>query len=148
MMFDILSATAEYAPQLAQIEDRCFTSPWTQKQLEDDIKSPSTVYYIAVCNGEVCGYGGMWRVLDEGSITNIAVLEEHRRKGIASALLKQLLSCGVNYVTLEVRRSNTSAINLYSKHGFKPVGVRRDYYTNPDGSKEDAFLMAWKNIID
>ena len=145
MMFDIIPVTADLAPQLAEIEDKCFPTPWSQKQLEEDIKSPSTLYFAAVCEGQVCGYAGMWRILDGGSITNIAVLKEHRRKGIASALLKQLLSCGVNYVTLEVRTNNTSAINLYRSHGFEPVGVRKGYYTNPDGTKDDAFLMAWKN---
>ncbi len=146
MMYKILPVTVEYAPMLAQIEARCFPMPWTQKQLEDDILSPSTVYYAAVCDGNICGYAGMWRVMDEGSITNIAVLEEHRRNGIASALLKQLLSCNVKYVTLEVRKSNSSAINLYKKHGFDVAAVRKDYYSNPDGTKEDALLMVWKQV--
>ena len=144
-MFDVVTVTAEYAPQLALVEEMCFPTPWSPKQLEEDISSPNTLYLAAICDGQVCGYAGMWRVLDEGSITNIAVVEEHRRKGIASTLLKQLLSCGVNYVTLEVRTNNTSAIKLYQNHGFEPVGVRKGYYTNPDGTKEDAFLMAWKN---
>ena len=144
-MFEVIPVTADLAPQLALVEERCFPMPWSQKQLEEDISSPNTIYLAAVCDGQVCGYAGMWRVLDEGSITNVAVVDEHRRKGIASALLKKLLSCGVNYVTLEVRMNNTSAINLYQNHGFTPVGVRRGYYTNPDGTKDDAFLMAWKN---
>lgn len=144
MMYSVLPVTAEYAPMLAQVESSCFDTPWTQKQLEDDILSPSTVYYAAVCDGKVCGYAGMWRVMDEGSITNIAVLGEHRRKGIASALLKQLLSCDVKYVTLEVRKSNISAIALYKKFGFETAGVRKNYYSNRDGTREDALLMLWK----
>ncbi len=145
MMFSIIPATEEHISAIAYIEAECFPVPWTEKQLADDIASPSTVYYIAVCDGEVCGYAGMWKVIDEGSITNIAVLKQHRNKGIASALLQALIDSQVNFISLEVRMSNTSAIRLYEKHGFTPVGVRKEYYTNVDGTKEDAFLMVWKN---
>ncbi len=145
MMFNIIPATEEHISDITHIEEECFPVPWTEKQLADDIKSPATRYFVAVCDNTVCGYAGMWQVLDEGSITNIAVLKEYRNKGIASALLKEILASNVNYVTLEVRTTNTPAISLYEKHGFKPMGIRKGYYTNPDGTKDDAILMVWKN---
>ncbi|MDD4688362.1 MAG: ribosomal protein S18-alanine N-acetyltransferase [Eubacteriales bacterium] len=147
-MFDIRPATIADAKSIADIENRCFPSPWSLKQIEEDISSPQTKYFLAVCDGVICGYTGMWNVLDEGSITNIAVLEEYRRKGIARALLNALLSCNVAYVTLEVRRSNASAICLYKKFNFQILGTRKDYYSNPDSTKEDAYIMAWKLMKD
>ena len=143
-MFEIRPVTESDAHALFLIEEECFPTPWSEKQLQEDIASPSTVYLCAVQSGKICGYGGMWRVLDDGSITNIAVLNEYRNQGIASAILMALLDDNVGFVTLEVRRSNSSAISLYEKHGFTVVGVRRNYYANPDGTREDAYLMAWK----
>ena len=83
-------------------------------------------------------------VLDEGDIGNVAVAPEHRRQGIADALLDALCAraaaLDLAFLTLEVRASNAPAIALYRKHGFQTVGQRRNYYQKPD---EDALLMTW-----
>jgi len=101
-------------------------------------------YMVAAQAGEVVGYCGMYKVLDEGNITQVAVREDVRRQGIAGKLLQDFMQngkdCGVNAYTLEVRVSNQSAIRLYEACGFIKECVRKDFYSAP---KEDAYIM-WK----
>lgn len=91
----------------------------------------------------IVGFAGMWTMVDEAHITNIAVRPSHRRQGIGKLLLASIIDmaekANASLVTLEVRASNTVAQNLYTKSGFKQVGVRRGYYTN---NREDAILMS------
>ena len=92
--------------------------------------------------GTVLGYVGMMTVLDEGYISNVAVRADCRRKGIADALISEMLNAAkrreLSFVTLEVRAGNQAAIALYAKHGFLPVGKRKNYYELP---RADAILM-------
>ncbi len=92
------------------------------------------------------GYMGMWRILDECHITNVAVLPEYRKMGIASSLINKMVEickCSeIQTMTLEVRESNLPAINLYRKFGFISAGKRPTYYLKP---LEDAIIM-WKKI--
>ena len=98
-------------------------------------------------NGAVLGYVGMMFVLDEGYISNVAVAPDFRRQGVADALIAALMTraeeLALAFVTLEVRAGNEPAKSLYAKHGFVPVGRRKNYYDLP---KEDAILMTrfWK----
>ena len=98
----------------------------------------------AAAGETVLGYANFLHVLDEGDIGNVAVAPEHRRQGIADALLDALCAraaaLNLAFLTLEVRASNAPAIALYRKHGFQTVGQRRNYYQKPD---EDALLMTW-----
>ena len=92
-------------------------------------------------DGTVLGYAGLHVAVDEGYIDNIAVREEYRRQGVGEALLDVFLRFGrekLAFLTLEVRPSNTPAIQFYMKHGFAQVGRRKNYYTAPT---EDAILM-------
>lgn len=102
------------------------------------------MYIVAECGGLVVGYAGVWRVEDEGHITNVAVLPEYRGKRIASSLLEEMFDiCGKNGIvdyTLEVRVSNFPAISLYEKHGFESEGIRPGYYQD---NHEDAMIM-WR----
>ena len=102
------------------------------------------IYYVAVEDGKILGYAGMWHVVVEGHITNVGVLEEARCKGIGSMLMEKLIEIGVEKkmygITLEVRMGNAPAQALYHKYGFKAEGIRKNYY--PD-TKEDAIIM-WK----
>ena len=92
--------------------------------------------------GDTLGYVGMAYVLDEGYISNVAVRAYARRQGIGDALISALTAraaaLGLSFITLEVRRSNAPAAALYGKHGFVPVGERKNYYEHP---REDAVLM-------
>ena len=100
------------------------------------------VFLIAEENGKLLGYVGMMHVLDEGYISNVAVAPEARRRGVAGALIRELLRRAeekeLSFVTLEVRESNAAAIALYERFGFRSVGRRKQYYEAP---REDALLM-------
>ncbi len=125
---------------IAEIERRCFSTPWTVEQI---ISSEDTTAFFLAKDGEkVIGYGGMYTVLDEGYVTNIGVLPEYRRKGIGSKIVKELINFSIekslSFITLEVRISNVAAIELYKTFEFNEVGRRKNFYRNPT---EDAFIM-------
>ena len=126
---------------IAEIENECFSSPWSEAAILETIENGG-FYTVFEQDGKIVGYAGLQIVLDEGYITNIAVTEEFRGRGIGSALIESLKSIalekGLRFISLEVRRSNNGAIVLYKKHGFKQVGERRGFYSNPT---EDAIIM-------
>lgn len=123
---------------IAAIEKSCFRHPWSADGLREELGRG--LFLAAVEDGVTVGYVGCQIVLDEGYITNIAVLPAFRRRGIAERLLGALLERaeGLSFVTLEVRESNRPAAALYEKMGFSRVGVRKGFYTEPT---EDAVLM-------
>lgn len=143
MEFVICDADELDIPAIEQIEQQCFSMPWTQAQLRGQLRDSRHEFLAAKSNdGTVMGYIGMMYVLDEGYISNVAVGDEYRRQGVADELIRELLDRAgrleLAFVTLEVRESNTPAIALYSKNGFKPVGLRKNYYEFP---RENAILM-------
>jgi ribosomal-protein-alanine N-acetyltransferase len=129
--------------QIAEIEQECFSKPWSKRMLLEELEDLSASFIAAQTpDGKVLGYAGLTVVLDEGYINNIAVRKEYRRSGVATALLDVFLRFGkekkLSFLTLEVRASNDAAIALYAKYGFEEVGRRRNYYEDP---REDALLM-------
>ena len=140
IVFDSLKH--EYIQSLTELENLCFSVPWTKAMVEGDIINKNAFYVLAVADGRVVAYCGLYKVLDEADITNIAVLPEYRRKGIAKALLGRIfnhcLNENITKITIEVRESNISAISLYEKIGFIPVGARKNYYSD---NGETAILM-------
>lgn len=124
------------------LEKECFSMPWSMEMFLAELNDPHCLYFAAEEGDRLIGYAGMQYVLDEGYINNIAVAADFRRRGVASALMDRLISAAkelsLAFLTLEVRRSNASAIALYEKYGFERVGLRRDYYSLP---REDAVLM-------
>ncbi len=125
------------------IEKASFPTPWSFDALFTDVFiNGNTLYVVAEYYKEIVGYGGMWLIMDEAHITNIAVKQDLRRLGIANRLLMFLeeaaLRNGAKDMFLEVRTSNLSAIALYEKHGFKNINIRKKYYRNP---VEDAYVM-------
>ena len=142
MAFSVIDAQQHHLPALEELEKRCFSIPWTEEQLRACLPDERHVFLVAEENGELLGYVGMLHVLDEGYISNVATAPEHRRQGVAKALLTELLERAkrleLAFVTLEVRASNEAAIALYSGFGFQPVGRRKNYYSAP---AEDALLM-------
>ncbi len=127
---------------VAELERMCFTTPWTEAMLEEELYNDTVSFIVAEGeDGSVLGYAGLHAVLDEGYIDNVAVRPDCRRQGIADRLLDVFCRFGaanLSFLTLEVRPSNTAAVALYEKHGFAEAGRRRDYYENP---KEDALLL-------
>lgn len=130
------------------IEVQCFTVPWSYDGLKKDlVENPCAIYIGAFERYELVGYAGMWVILDEAHITNIAVLPEMRGQGIGRRLLNGLLRiarrAGAEGITLEVRPSNSVALALYESMGFKKAGVRKKYYSD---NGEDAYIMWLKPI--
>ena len=143
MDYLICDAAPEQLDGVERIEKLCFSLPWTREQLSRQLRDSQHEFLAALSSaGEVLGYVGMTYVLDEGYISNVAVAPEHRRRGIAAALIGELLrrsqALELSFVTLEVRESNAPAIALYRKFGFSPVGLRKNYYEKP---RENAILM-------
>ena len=125
----------EHIPALARLERLCFSVPWSEAGLSEELLNPAAVFSVAVQEEEILGYAGMHHLFDEGNIINIAVFPEHRRKGVASDLLFSLVRYGIDNslarLTLEVRPSNAGAVALYESFGFEPVGRRRNFYSRP-----------------
>lgn len=142
MDFRIVDAEKRHLDALVDLEQQCFSVPWTRGQLEAELPDEHHEFLVAESGDRVLGYIGMMFVLDEGYISNVAVAPEFRRQGLASALIRALIDSAaelsLSFVTLEVRESNAPAIALYEGFGFRPVGRRKNYY---DAPKEDAILM-------
>jgi ribosomal-protein-alanine N-acetyltransferase len=130
------------AEMMAELEKSCFSLPWSLQSVRSELENPIGLYLGAFIEGRLAGYAGMQLILDEGYITNIAAAPALRRLGIAGRLMAGLMAVarerGLSFVTLEVRKSNIPAQNLYIKHGFVAVGTRKNYYDEP---KEDAVIM-------
>ncbi|KHD37145.1 30S ribosomal protein S18 [Clostridium acetobutylicum] len=130
---------------IIEIENLCFPTPWTKESMEGELRNKFAKYVVIKNNNLVVGYGGLWLIIDEGHITNIAVHPEFRGMGIGNKILEELIKLcekrNIPSMTLEVRISNTIAQNLYKKFGFKEAGVRKKYYGDND---EDALIM-WRN---
>ena len=142
MEFEIVKMNGNLVSGVAALEAECFASPWTEAQLKDEIGNEYARFFVAVCDGTVIGYIGAFNVCGEVSLGNLAVKKEYRKAGVASALLNELEKTAeaenAEFITLEVRPSNTAAIRLYKKLGFSQSGLRKGFYQNPT---EDAILM-------
>ena len=129
-----------------EVEKNCFEDYWSKDSFKKELSNNLAKYLVAKVDGKVAGYVGIWFVVDEGHITNVAVHEDYRGQKIGDQLIKELVQvCKDNKsvsMTLEVRTSNTVAQNLYRKYGFKMAGIRKEYYSN---NKEDAIIM-WNDI--
>lgn len=140
--YKLVPMDRSHIKEIAQIERECFTEPWSEASLEEELYNPLASFIVAQRpDGAVLGYAGLHAVMDEGYIGNIAVREDYRGQGIADDLLDVFVRFGqahLAFLTLEVRPSNQAAIQLYYKHGFAQVGRRKDYYKQP---KEDAIIM-------
>lgn len=137
----VVPITETHIKDIANLEKECFSNPWSEKTIAEAYKN-GTKFFVAIKNLKVLGYAGISAVLDEGYITNIAVLEKYRKQGVASALIENLFlfakQNSLKFISLEVRESNIPAITLYNKFGFKKEGFRKNFYENP---RENAIIM-------
>jgi len=131
-----------HVPQIAELEKLCFNDSWSQNSIASEMNNKLSLWLVAVENEQAVGYVGSQTVLGETDMMNIAVHPEYRNKGIATALITQLISTlaqwGSHSLMLEVRASNDPAISVYKSLGFVEVGRRRNYYRNP---REDALIL-------
>ena len=147
-MADVIIRQADVrdVEDIYEIEKLCFPDPWSREALIYEMtENPRAFYVVAELDNKVVGYAGLWWIGEEGHITNVAVRPGYRSRrigyGIIQVMLDFTIGEGMMHHTLEVRRSNTAAINLYEKFGFKTEGVRKEYYVN---NKEDALIM-WRH---
>ena len=134
--------TADDVDAVHEIETACFKTPWSKNSFMHEITENQCARYVVVReDGRAIAYAGVWFILDEGHITNIAVHPDKRGQGygemVCRAMIQLAADSGMNVMTLEVRRSNAAAQNLYHKLGFIDVGYRKRYYENT----EDALIM-------
>ena len=132
---------------VAAIEAATFRTPWSKNAFYREVTdNPCARYVVLREDGVAVAYAGVWFVLDEGHITNIAVREDRRGIGygerVTRAMIQLAADSGMRWMTLEVRRSNEAAIHLYHKLGFVDVGYRKRYYENT----EDALIMALEEL--
>jgi ribosomal-protein-alanine N-acetyltransferase len=141
-MISIVPMDCSHVEGVAALEAMCFQDPWSANSVASELNNPLSLWLIAVDADAVIGYVGSQTVMGETDMMNIAVHPDHRRTGVAKALIEALVLSlkerGSHCLTLEVRPSNNNAIALYTFLGFYEVGRRRNYYRNP---KEDALIL-------
>ena len=134
MEYKIVEMTSEHISQIALLEKECFSSPWSENSLSEELNNESSHFIVAVSDN-VLGYIGVQEICGEAYITNIAVFKEYRKSGIGRNLLKSAIDGAVlrncEFITLEVRESNKSAISLYESEGFEIAGKRKNFYSEP-----------------
>ncbi|MEE0061089.1 MAG: ribosomal protein S18-alanine N-acetyltransferase [Acutalibacteraceae bacterium] len=148
MNFIISKMNNENATAVAEIEKNCFSKPWSISAIEAELENPNAHFYVLTvednnaADNKIVGYGGMHIILDEAYIANIAVLPQFRKNGFGKAITTQLINNAINhsceFISLEVRPSNTNAVKMYSLLGFEEVGKRKNFYSSPT---EDGLIM-------
>ncbi|OPJ63463.1 ribosomal protein S18-alanine N-acetyltransferase [Clostridium oryzae] len=141
---EILPINSKHLDGVLAISKLSFATSWSRESFESELTNQHATYFVAVVDGFVAAFGGMWIIVDEAHITNIAVHPEFRSCHIGTKILSALIDkckmSGIAGMTLEVRTSNYIAQKLYSNFGFQVEGVRKAYYAD---NKEDALIM-WK----
>jgi ribosomal-protein-alanine N-acetyltransferase len=149
-LFSVDLMKTEDLPEILAIEAASFVTPWTKGMFQDELRLPHAQCLVIRARQaektQVAAYIIFWLVAGEVHLHNIAVRGEFRRKGLASGLMNLMrdiaLQVGADCQTLEVRESNTGAINLYRRCGFVVKGKRPRYY---DDTREDALVM-WAEV--
>ena len=124
------------------VEGQCFTLPWSRAGFVAEMKNELAHYLVMVDQGTIIGYAGMWLIVDEAHVTNVAIVPGYRGRKLGAKLMAALIEHakegGTLCMTLEVRASNLVAQGLYEKFGFVSRGIRRNYYSD---TQEDALIM-------
>jgi ribosomal-protein-alanine N-acetyltransferase len=142
----IKQMTRQDCEKVLQVEEACFSVPWSKKSFEDSFSYAGNHYLVAWEEEKLVGFIGLMAVGEEADITNVAVLPAYRRQGIGACLVGEMLELAksekIQKIMLEVRASNEAAIALYKKYGFQFLCKRKNYYQKPT---EDADIMCWEN---
>ena len=142
ILMEIVRLQKEHCEILAELEKLCFSHPWSQRAIEDEVHNSNAYFVTAVDGDKILGYGGMHCTHQECYEDNIAVFGHHRKKGVGTAIVLALVHeaqrRGAEYISLEVRPSNRPAVGLYTKLGFLEEGRRRNFYNDPT---EDALIL-------
>lgn len=140
--------TLQDIPAVVEIENKCFSLPWSSKSFEDSLSREDTIFLVCETENEqeetnpITGYMGMYLSFEEASVTNVAVAPCFRKMGYGEALVakakEEAKAAGAECIFLEVRASNVPALALYKKQGFETLGIRKKFYEHP---VEDAIIM-------
>ncbi|MEL7624176.1 MAG: ribosomal protein S18-alanine N-acetyltransferase [Clostridiales bacterium] len=144
--YEIRGMRQEDIPQIAAIEKLVFPTPWSEAAFRSELEDNAMAQYLVLVTEkepqEVLAYGGLWKIFDEGHITNIAVHPKAQGQQLGRLLVHAMIQWswaqGLSHMTLEVRQGNLRAIDLYKRAGFREVGVRPGYY---EENHEDALIM-------
>ncbi|WP_230980988.1 ribosomal protein S18-alanine N-acetyltransferase [Rossellomorea arthrocnemi] len=144
---DIRFMTVDDLDAVMEIENQSFSIPWSRDAFLNEIEHNHLSTYLVAGDGDkLAGYCGVWLVVDEAHITNVAVLPDYRGRGLGEALMRKIMGIAIEFgarvMTLEVRVSNAPAQHLYRKLGFQDGGIRKRYYSD---NQEDALVM-WVNL--
>lgn len=136
--------------RVLEIEGLCFPRPWSRDSFESEMANACARYVVLLEDGVVAGFGGMWLIVGEAHVNNLAVHPDFRRKGYGKRLMQELIrtayrNAEIVEMTLEVRVTNVPAISLYSSMGFEVEGRRKNYY---EDNGEDAYIMWCHNTIE
>ena len=142
MEFDIVKMTEEHISALAELEKICFSTPWSENSLREELDNRTAHFLVALCGGRTAGYIGTFVVCESCYVSNVAVFPHFRRQGAAKALIERACAdakqLGAESISLEVRPSNEPAVRLYASMGFEEIGLRKNFYRSPT---EDALIM-------
>jgi ribosomal-protein-alanine N-acetyltransferase len=153
---EIASATADMLAEILELEEACFSAPWTSKMLEAELTGNQFAHFLVATvqlpadpgRRRIVGYHCFWIVFEELRLMNLAVQESMRRRGVGRSLAINAIGLGLaqgaTRAVLEVRASNEGAQSLYRGLGFVPISIRRRYYSNP---VEDAVLMEMSPLV-
>lgn len=137
----IVNFSERFLDDIVKIEKQSFTSPWTKEMLSDSAKNTAVKFKVLTENKTVAGYYIIIMAAGETEILNLAVAPEFRRRSFGQAILidikKESIDRQSRFIFLEVRQSNTVALNLYKSFGFKEIDIRKKYYKN----NEDALVL-------
>ena len=128
--------------EICEIEKRCFSDAWSRQSFIEELDNENSVFLVIKIDDRIVSYGGFWYIVDDAQIMNVAVDIDYKGMKISHILMEEMIQRarekGMATMSLEVRVSNEVAINLYKGHGFKIMGVRKQYYQD---NKEDAYIM-------
>ena len=128
------------------IEHESFSVPWSKAAFEQEMFNDKAHYLVMEEDNRIIGYGGFWKIIDEGHFMNLAITPSYRKRGLGKKLIEAMLNYArtleIVSATLEVRETNESALGAYKTIGFQIEGKRPSYYTNP---VEDAMIM-WLSL--
>ena len=130
------------------LEQSVYPHPWSMANFEDSLNSNYEAWVLRDRDGDLLGYFLLMAVVDEAHLLNVAVSAEKQGQGLGRFLLNQAVACarglGMESVLLEVRPSNTRALQIYERYGFKQIGRRKGYYPAANQQREDAIVMRFK----
>ncbi len=141
----IESMTEIHLEDVVEINNLSLTTPWSFESLKGELENKFCKYIVVKKDGTLIGYAGLWLIIDEAHITNVAIHPDYRGIGASNVLMDGIIKIctdfNIHSITLEVRESNIVARNLYSKYNFVVEGLRKNYYDN----NENAIIMWRRN---